>query len=186
MQLIVNATLLLRALLILLLMPASVAMAQENPLSTANKGLYGGLKKILVRSAELMPEEHYGYKPTEDVRSFGQIVGHLADSQYFFCSAVLLEKNPSPKVEKTKTSKADLIAALKDSIAYCDRAYDGMTDATALEKVKVMGGERPKLSALNINQMHAALHYGNLITYMRMKGVVPPSSDPDFMQQLMK
>lgn len=186
----------LHALLICLVAPASLALAQENPpasaltpanpLSAHNKGLYGGVKKILLATAEKTPEEYYSFKPTESVRSFGQILGHVADSQYAFCSVVLGEKNPALKVEKTKTSKADLIAALQEAFAYCDKAYDGMTDAAAVETVKFMGGDTPKLGALTINNIHTVEHYGNLITYMRMKDIVPPTSDQEFMKQLMK
>src|SRR6202022_4416801 len=104
--------------------------SQANPFSSFNKILYARLKTILVSSAEKMPDENYNFKPTEAVRSYGQILGHVADSQYLFCSMVLGEKNPAPKIEKTKTSKADLIASLKDAFAYCDKAYDGMTDAS--------------------------------------------------------
>jgi hypothetical protein len=96
------------------------------------------------------------------------------------------EKNPAPKVEQTKTSKADLIAGLKDAFAYCDKAYDGMTDASATQMVKVFGGDTPKLGVLMINNMHSAEHYGNLIAYMRLKNIVHPASDQAFMQQLRK
>src|SRR5437870_13208581 len=105
-------------LLICLLTPAAVAIAQENPLSANNKFIYGAVKQILLRSAEKVPEENYNFKPTDAVRSFGQIVGHVADAQYLFCSIELSEKNPAPKIEQSKTSKADLIAALKDAFAY--------------------------------------------------------------------
>ncbi|HEY0077594.1 MAG TPA: DinB family protein [Pyrinomonadaceae bacterium] len=187
---------LMRTLLVCLLAPTAVALAQSNPpraapssapstqgnpLSTHNKFGYMMMKTILLRSAEKMPEESYSFKPTEAVRSYGQIVGHVADSQYMFCSIVLGEKNPAPRVEKTKTSKAELIAALKDAFAYCDRAYDGMTDASATQTVKLMGMDAPKLFALMGNNMHTAQHYGNLITYMRMKNIVPPTSEPGFL-----
>lgn len=174
----------LRIIMVSLLVSPFVAAAADNPLSAHNKHLYGGVKKILLRSAELMPEENYSFKPADTVRTFGQIVGHVADSQYGFCSGVLGEKNPAPKVEKSKTSKADLIAALKEAFAYCDRAYDGMTDASAVETVKFFGGDTPKLGVLSVNAVHTIEHYGNLVTYMRMKGLVPPSSDPEFMKQL--
>src|SRR4030088_2021850 len=134
----------MRTLLICLLAPTAVALAQDNPLSSFNKGAYGGVKNILLRSAEKMPEENYSFKPTDAVRSFGQVVGHVADAQYLFCSIVLGEKNPVPKIEQTKTSKADLIAALKDAFAYCDKAYDGMTDASAAQSVKFFGSDMPK------------------------------------------
>ena len=158
--------------------PAAVAAAQANPLSTYNKGIYTGLKGILLRSAEKMPEENYGFKPTEAVRSYGQILGHVADAQYLFCSIALGENNPAPKIEQTKTSKADLIAALKDAFAYCDKAYDGMTDTSATQTVKLFGGDTPKLGVLTVNNLHSVEHYGNLITYMRLKNIIPPTSEP--------
>ena len=176
-----------RTLLVCLLAPATVALAQErpataatpqaNPLSAYNKVVYTGLKNILLRSAEKMPEESYSFKPTDAVRSYGQILGHVADAQYLFCSIALGEPNPAPKIEQTKTAKADLIAAFKDAFAYCDKAYDAMTDASAVQTVKLFGGDTPKLGVLSVNNLHSVEHYGNLITYMRMKNIVPPTSE---------
>jgi uncharacterized damage-inducible protein DinB len=151
---------------------------QANPYTTFNKFIYGGVKDILLRSAEKMPEENYNFKPTEAVRSYGQILGHVADAQYLFCSMARGEKSPGLKIEQTKTSKADLIAALKDAFSYCDKAYDGMTDESGKETVKMFGGDTPKLGVLTVNSAHAAEHYGNLVTYMRLKNIVPPTSEP--------
>jgi len=153
------------------------AVSQENPLSSWNRLAYARVKDILMRSAEKMPEENYSFKPVDTVRSYGQILGHLADAQYMFCSTALGEKNPAPNVEHTKTSKADLIAELKSAFAYCDKAYAGMTDATAVQPIKLFGNDAPRLSALTVNNMHDLEHYGNLATYMRMKNLVPPSSE---------
>ncbi len=176
-----------RTLSICLLAPAAIALAQEkaqnNPFSTWNKTVYAGVKSILLRSAEKVPEENYSFKPTDAVRSFGQVVGHVADAQYTFCSIILGERNPAPKIEQTKTSKADLIAALKDAFAYCDKAYDGMTDASAAQMVKLFGGDTPKLGVLTANSLHSVEHYGNLVTYMRLKNIVPPTSEPGFLPQ---
>lgn len=151
--------------------------SQANPLSAWNKLAYARVKGILLKSAEKMPEENYAFKPVDTVRSYGQIVGHVADAQYLFCSLALGEKNPAPDVEHTKTSKVDLIAALNTAFAYCDKAYDGLTDATAVQTIKLFGGDAPRLSALTVNNMHDLEHYGNLTTYMRMKNIVPPSSE---------
>lgn len=129
------------------------------------------------RAAEKMAEEEYAFKPDPAVRSFGQILGHVADANYLFCSAVLGESNPSPGVEKTKATKAELTVALHDAFAYCNRAYDALTDASANETVKAFGQERNKLGALWFNASHNLEHYGNLVVYMRLKGVVPPSSE---------
>jgi uncharacterized damage-inducible protein DinB len=170
----------LRASLICLLSPAAVTLAQDNPFSAHSRHMYLGVKTLLLRSAEKMPEENYGFKPTESVRTFGQILGHAADAQYLFCSVALGEKNPALKIEQTKTSKADLIAALKDAFAYCDKAYDGMTDASGRDTVKLFRQDMPKLGVLAVNTLHSTEHYGNLIVYLRMKNLVPPSSEPGF------
>src|SRR5579862_3284964 len=154
-----------------------VAWSQENPMSAFTKRVYGFQKDVLIRSAEKMPEENYSFKPVDSVRSYGQMVGHLADGQYEFCSVALGEKNPELNIEKTKTSKADLITALKTAFAYCDKAYDAMTDASGSQMVKLFGTDTPKLGALNFNNVHNWEHYGNLVTYMRIKNVVPPSSE---------
>jgi uncharacterized damage-inducible protein DinB len=157
--------------------------SQVAPLITFNKFVYSGVKDILLRSAEKMPEENYSFKPTNAVRSYGQIIGHVADAQYLFCSIALGEKNPSPNIEQTKSSKSDLIVALKDAFAYCDKAYDGITDLSATQTVQLFGGDTPKLGVLNVNNLHSIEHYGNLVTYMRLKNIVPPTSEPGAMPQ---
>ena len=154
------------------------AAVQENPLSTWNKKADARVKDILLRSAQKMPEENYSFKPTDSVRTYGQIVGHLADAQYNFCSMALGETNPGLKIEETKTTKADLVAALKGALAYCDKAYDGATDASGAQTVKLFGMDMPKFGVLNINNAHDMEHYGNLVTYMRLKNIVPPTSEP--------
>ena len=166
-----------KLLMCICLLAPVAAWSQENPLSTFTKRVYGFQKDILLRSAEKMPEENYTFKPADSVRSYGQIVGHLADGQYEFCSVALGEKDPEPKIEQTKTSKADLVAALKTAFTYCDKAYDGMTDASGSQIVKLFGTDTPKLGALNFNNVHNWEHYGNLVTYMRIKNIVPPSSE---------
>lgn len=175
----------MRALLIGLVLPATLAMAEENPLSAHNRLIYRGLKIVMVRSAQKMPETNYSFRPVETVRTFGEIVAHVTDSQYRSCSAVLGDK-PAPKVDQSKYSKAELIAALEDAFAYCDKGYDGLTDATAGEMVKSMGRETPKLGALSANNVHTIEHYGNLVTYLRIKDIVPPTSEPEFMNEMMK
>jgi len=173
---------------ILLLIPMTAvllpAQAQQqtappsDPLSAGSKGLYNLVKNNILKSADKMSEENYAFKPTPDVRSFGQILGHVADAQYLFCSVVLGEKNPAPGIEKSKTSKADLVQALNEAFAYCDKAYNGMTDAHAADMVKFFGRDQAKLSVLSFNSAHNNEHYGNLVTYLRIKGLVPPSSEP--------
>src|SRR5258708_5565401 len=138
-----------RSLLTIAAMTVACAFAQ-NPLSTETKGIYTQAKTNIIKSAEKMPEENYSFKPTPEVRSFAGVLGHVADSQYLFCSPVKGEKKDS-SVEKTKTSKADLVAALKDAFAYCDAAYDSLTDANGVQMVKFFGRDRSKLGTLNFN-----------------------------------
>ncbi len=167
-------------LMIWLLASPGSASAQANPFSTHAKWMYAGLKFMLLRSADKMPEHNYRFKPTHVVRSFGQIIGHAADAQYRFCSIALGETNPAPAIEKTRTSKADLIAALKGAFAYCDRAYNTMDDVLGAQLVTFDGSPMSKLGVLDVNNLHSSEHYGNLVTYLRMKHIVPPSSEPGF------
>src|SRR5687768_10036915 len=126
--------------------------------------------------AEELPESKYSYKPTPDVRSFGQMFGHVAGAQYMFCAAALGE---SPRneddIEKTKKTKSELVTALKASTDYCKKAY-ALSDKATQGKIKLFGQERTKLFALGLNANHDAEHYGNLVTYLRLNGMVPPSS----------
>jgi len=165
----------------ILLLAAGAALAQTPDLKSASgypKMVQKQVTAWLERAAEKMPEEEYAFKPDPGVRSFGQIVGHVADANYLFCSAVLGEANPAPGIEKSKTTKTELKASLHDAFTYCGRAYEALTDAGATELVKAFGGERNKLGVLWFNASHNLEHYGNLVVYMRTKGIVPPSSEP--------
>ena len=148
-----------------------------NPITASEKGFYGSVSGAVVGAAQKMPEENYSFKPTPEVRSFGQLVGHVADASYAFCSQAIGEANPVKDIEKTKTSKADLVAALKDGVAYCNKAFDSMTDAKGSEMVKLFNFNIAKLTLFSINTAHTDEHYGNMVTYLRLKGIVPPTSE---------
>ncbi len=148
-----------------------------NPITTSQSTMYTLLSGVVIAAAEKMPEENYSFKPAPDVRSFGQLVGHLADSQYFFCSMVAGETAPASGIEKSKTSKAELVAALKEAVAYCSKTYATMTDAKGSEMMKMMNHDFAKLTVLSANTAHDYEHYGNMATYMRIKGIVPPTSE---------
>jgi uncharacterized damage-inducible protein DinB len=152
--------------------------APANPLSTELRGAWDFLKNTVVRAAEKMPEADYAFKPVPEVRSFGQLIGHIADAQLSMCAGAKGVARPDVQVEKTKTTKSDLVAALMASDALCDSVLADLTDAKAVELVKVFGRERTRLSVLYGNAGHSYEHYGNLVTYMRIKGLVPPSSEP--------
>lgn len=153
------------------------AAAPANPITASEKGLYMAIVGPVVRAAEKMPEENYSFKPTPEVRSFGQLVGHEADANYMFCAMAQGLPNPAKNIEKTKTSKADLVAALKDSVASCGKAFDAMTDASGSDLVQFRSFKLAKLTMLSLNTAHTDEHYGNMVTYMRLKGLVPPTSE---------
>jgi uncharacterized damage-inducible protein DinB len=157
--------------------PQAQAAPPANPITASEKGLYSFVSGAVVGAAQKMPEENYSFKPTPEVRSFGQLVGHVADASYMFCSQVMGEANPGKNIEKTKTSKADLVAAIKDGVAYCNKAFDTMTDAKGTEMVKLFSFNIAKLSLFSLNTAHTDEHYGNMVTYMRLKGIVPPTSE---------
>jgi uncharacterized damage-inducible protein DinB len=166
--------------------PAKPAAAEPakpaNPLSMSMGFLYERVKKFLVDSAEAMPDKDYAFKPTPDVRSYAQLIGHVADAQYMFCSAVKHEAQPKKDIEKTVTSKAELKKALTEAFAYCDSVYSGSTDASLLQPVELFGGKRgpmTKFIAMDINIAHDNEHYGNIVTYLRLKKIVPPSTGAD-------
>jgi uncharacterized damage-inducible protein DinB len=148
-----------------------------NPITASEKGFYSFVSNAVVGAAQKMPEENYSFKPTPEVRSFGQLVGHVADASYAFCSLATGEANPAKDIEKTKTSKADLVAALKDGVAYCNKAFDNMTDTKGSQMVKFMNFNIAKLTLFSLNTAHTDEHYGNMVTYLRLKGIVPPTSE---------
>jgi len=169
------------ALILVALAAASPALAQGTAAAAA-PGMVDTMrmsfeyaKGFIVSSAEQMPEANYSYKATPAVRSFGQIVAHVADANNGICSAVLGEANPAPNIEKGKTAKADIVAALKASYEYCGKAYK-LADADTGAKLTLFGHEMTRAYALMINTTHNWEHYGNMVTYLRLNGQVPPSS----------
>ncbi|MGC9970517.1 MAG: DinB family protein [Bryobacteraceae bacterium] len=158
--------------------PAPPPTPPANPLGSDARMAFEYLTYAIAASAEKMPAENYAFKPVPEVRSFAQILGHIADSQYSMCAPARGVSRPEIQVEKTKTAKADLVAALKEAVAFCKPAYEGFTDAKAAETVKLFGGDHTRLGVLYFSNLHVSEHYGNLVTYMRMKGIVPPTSEP--------
>jgi len=155
------------------------ALPDQSPITLGSRGLYVFLRSNVLKAAQKMPEENYSFQPTPEIRTFARLVGHVADAQYLFCSLAAGEKNPdTASIEKTKSTKAELVAALEESYAYCDKTYNAMNDVSGRELVKFQGRDVPKLVILNLNTAHLDEHYGNIVTYMRLKGLVPPSSEP--------
>jgi uncharacterized damage-inducible protein DinB len=152
------------------------ATPPANPMTNDAREAWGFAKSMVLRAAEKMPEENYSFKPVPEVRSFGELVTHVILAQNGMCGA--LKGIPAPKAQLDKPTKADLIAALKTSDAFCDTTFDGMTDARASEMLKLYGKDRARLTGLYMLAVHGYEHYGNIVVYMRLKGLVPPSSEP--------
>jgi uncharacterized damage-inducible protein DinB len=155
---------------------AAPAFAQ-NPATAAVKGQFGMISGVLARTAEKIPENLYTFKATPEVRSIAQLIGHIADAQFMMCAAAAGEKPAQGGIEKSMTTKAELSKALADSSAYCNKVIDGMNDQKGMEIVKFFTGETPRLMVLTFNIAHSYEHYGNLVTYMRLNKIVPPSSE---------
>ena len=162
---------------------AGAAQAQQPPASPdvavrTVRRLWQDVTNYVTRAAAEVPDSLYAFRPMATVRTFGQLIGHVAGAQYLICAAALGDPpRGEDEIEKTKTTKTDLLAALKASTEYCGRAYS-QTDAAAQQRTQLFGQDRSRLTALGINATHNAEHYGNLVTYMRMNGLVPPSSRP--------
>jgi uncharacterized damage-inducible protein DinB len=149
-----------------------------NPLVSVSKNIYAIAKNDILRSADKISDDLWSFQPTPDVRTFGQLFAHVADGQYEFCGVAAEGHSVSKNIEKSFKTKAEIMPALKDAFAYCDAAYAKMTDANAADLVGFMGMRITKLGAMDFNTAHTMEHYGNLVTYMRLKGIVPPSSEP--------
>ncbi len=156
----------------------SPSQSQPGSLSAEMKADYVQIRDYVIRAAEKMPEADYGFKPTPEVRSFGQQIAHVADDQYNLCAPAKGETRNAPyrDIETRLSAKADLVAALRGAFAYCDAVYDAMTDASGLQPVA--GRNRTRFGMLNWNLWHTWEHYGNMVVYLRIKGLVPPSSEP--------
>jgi uncharacterized damage-inducible protein DinB len=162
---------------VLALLTVAALAAQSNPIVSTSKMFYAQVKDNVLRTAEKVPEDLYSFRPTPEVRTLGQLIAHEADGQYEMCGAAA-GKPVQKDVEKNVNGKTALIAALKESFAYCDAVYAKMTDADAATLVDMFGQKVTKIGVMDFNIAHTDEHYGNLVTYMRLKGIVPPSSEP--------
>jgi len=145
----------------------------------AAKDTWQRMTGYIITAAEQTPEKDYAFRPTHDVRTFGQQIAHVAGAQKMMCAAALGEKSSAEdEIEKTVTTKAGLVAALKSSTQYCERAYAQTDAASTAPAASLFGMTMPRLNVLVLNGSHNAEHYGNIVTYLRIRGMVPPSSQP--------
>lgn len=153
---------------------ANAAQAQNASMAAEVKQSYAAVKRNILGSADKMPAENYGFKPTPEIRSFAEVLDHVADSQMRSCAGFLGEqKTPGAQ---GKSAKADVIAALNDAFAECDKAYDALTDANVSETLKA-GRSISRIGLLVGTVGHDREQYGILSVYLRLKGIIPPSSD---------
>jgi uncharacterized damage-inducible protein DinB len=174
----------MRRSLLILLAAASPVMAQQQQAAdpakfatTTARGVWMVPHGFVVRALEQVPDSLLAFKPTPEVRALGQLFAHVADGEHLFCSLALGQPMPSPfdAMEKSKKTKAEILQALKESAAHCDQAY-AQTDASAATPAEFFGNKANRLWLLNMNAAHDYEHYGNIVTYLRLKGIVPPSS----------
>jgi hypothetical protein len=151
------------------------ALAQQDPIATEARQSWGRTMGNVVAAAEKMPEENYGFKPAPESQSFKDIVAHTADSAMGTCSAYNGERKNAGAA--AMTSKADLVGALKAAAAECDKAYGSFTDAKAAEMIPGRGGQNSRIGYLYRNTIHIEHEYAQMAVHLRLKGVVPPSSE---------
>jgi uncharacterized damage-inducible protein DinB len=174
--------------LVLGISSAPTVLAQE-PVVGSLMFLYDDAKQNVTGAAEKADFAIYGFKPADETRTLAQQLTHVADANYLFCSASRGVDNPHPgaapgaqgELEKTKTSKAEIVAAVKASFAFCDVAFQEATDASLAEMVALATPEGttpvPRASMLSLAVYHAGHHYGSIATYLRLNGMVPPSTE---------
>jgi uncharacterized damage-inducible protein DinB len=172
------------AVSVLCLAPIAFAVAQTgqpgakgNPLVDGVRMDYTMVKAYVTKASEQVPDKLYGFQPTPEVRTVAQLFGHIADANYEFCAAATGARPPVRGIEKSKSAKEDIVKAVGESFAYCDKAFASMTDADAAKMVD-FGSPTARLSIMAMNTSHDNLHDGNIVTYMRPNKIVPPSSQP--------
>lgn len=155
------------------------AAGSANPFTDGLKAQATQVRNLVLRTAEKVPEELYSFKATPDVRSIAGLLGHIADANVGICTFAKGEKPDfSTLGNEKKTAKADLIAGLKQAFAFCDEVFATLNDQNGTAMVEMFGMKQPKLGVMAFNNSHTFEHYGNLVTYMRLNKIIPPSSEP--------
>lgn len=156
---------------------APVAAQGQNPMMSSVKAQHDLVKGNVVKTAELIPDKLYSFQPTPEVRTVAQLIGHIADASLNICASAGGEKAEPMNAEKTMSTKAELSKALNHAMSYCDKVIANMDDKKAMETMKFFaGGMSTRGMVLAFNTAHNFEHYGNLVTYMRINKIVPPSS----------
>jgi uncharacterized damage-inducible protein DinB len=154
------------------------ATPSASPLIQSSHDLFTQISQLVLRSADKVPENLYSFRATPEVRTIGQLFGHIADASNHICALAAGGKAAAGSVEKTAKTRADLVAALKREFAACDAVYSKLTPASAVETIDLNGQKRTRIAEMDYEVAHSWEHYGNLVTYMRLNKIVPPSSEP--------
>jgi uncharacterized damage-inducible protein DinB len=149
-----------------------------DPLIQSSHSLFTNISQYVMRSADKIPENLYAYRPTPEVRTIGQLFGHIADASNHICATAIGGTKAPVSVEKTAKTKPELIAALKREFAGCEAIYSKLTPSSAMQTVEYEGMTLTRVSVMDYEAIHTSEHYGNLVTYMRLNKIVPPSSEP--------
>ena len=149
--------------------------AQGNPFTNDARQTYALIKPSLLKAAGKMPEEYYGFRTVSEVRTFGEMIAHTADGQLRMCAVVKGEQVTANA--SSKKTKAELVAALQASFDYCDPIYAAITDADGAAQVRWARWNMSKLGLLNWNISHNNEMYGIIAAFLRIKGIIPPSSE---------
>jgi uncharacterized damage-inducible protein DinB len=156
--------------------------ALSSSLASVATSMHSTIRANLADAAKVMSETDYAFRPTAEVRTFGQLVGHIANANYFFCSQAASEKSPSTENYEGITNRTALLKSLEEALAYCDRVYKATTDATFNTPVRMTSApglpptDTVRGAILMFNVAHNNEHYGNVVVYMRLRGRVPPST----------
>jgi hypothetical protein len=153
---------------------AAAMYGQSNPLTTELKQNYDQIKGTVMKAAADMPDADYNFVPGKGSRTYGQAVLHIAEAQAGICG--MASGKAAPKIDTTKSSKADAEAALKAAFDFCDPIYASINDADATKTIKMFGRDHTVFGALNMAVLHSNEMYGTLAVYLRAKDMVPPSS----------
>ena len=152
-------------------------------LAATAKAMHATIRRDIAEAADAMPGEDFGFRPTPEVRSFAQLIGHLINANFFFCSQAKGAAMPTTTNFERVAEKAALLKGLTDALAFCDAVYESTTEADFNMAVTLNGfpGMNPKTTTsrgavLMFNTTHNNEHYGNIVVYLRLKGKVPPST----------
>jgi uncharacterized damage-inducible protein DinB len=159
--------------------PVRLAAPQVPPAQAYAKLLSGQAEEV-VSAAEAMPADKYNFAPTtgefKGVRSFGQQITHIAEAHYYFFGGFGIKPTIDPKAISKLTGKDEIVKALKDSFAFAEKAVGTMTEENAFQKISDRDGTDTRATITAFSLAHTNDHYGQMVEYLRMNGIVPPAS----------